>query len=66
MKFFQEEVRQALKDDMVSRMEEWESKEKLMNNGTISSQRRQYARKALEDHLPCTMTIKWSTPSSKR
>ena len=48
---------------MVFRMEEGESKEKLMNNGTNSLQRCQYARKVFIHH---TIMIKGPTPSNKR
>jgi len=54
-----------LKCNIVVRIEEYASREKLMNKGTISLHLCQYNKKELEDHLPWTMIINGS-PSSSR
>ena len=43
--------------NIVVRIEEFESREKLMNRGTITLHFHQYDRKALEDHLPWTIMM---------
>ena len=51
--------------DIISSIDEWDSREKPLNNGRISSQWCQYVRKAFEVQWPWIMTI-GSTPRRSR
>jgi len=55
-----------LKVFMDERVEDLEESVQAMNVGIISSKNCQYSNKAIKCHWPCTITMKGSTPISRR